>query len=104
MIAESAGRVAALLDDHPVLGSGPYPIGAVVRSLSVELSIMRQAVEDISGPLGPEAPQIALLMMCLQHVVVLFHGFEDLPDTMRVQARRELATAHQTARKLRGRV
>ncbi|EWM18195.1 hypothetical protein [Kutzneria sp. 744] len=104
MIAASAGRVAALLDAHPVLGSGPYPIGAVVRSLSAELSVMRQAVADTPGPLGPDAPQIALLMMCLQHVAVLFHGFEELPDSMRVQARRELATAHQTARKLRGRV
>jgi hypothetical protein len=101
MIAESARRVAALLDAHPVRGSRAYPIGEVVRVLDAELAVMRKAVADTPGPLGDIAPQVALLMMCMQHMVVLFHGFEELPDAMRAQARRELATAHQTARKLR---
>ncbi|GAA3440055.1 hypothetical protein [Kutzneria kofuensis] len=101
MIAESARRVAALLDAHPVRGTGGYPIGEVVRGLDAELAELRKAVAESPGPLGDIAPQVALLMMCMQHVVVLFHGFEDLPDSMRAQARRELATAHQTARKLR---
>jgi hypothetical protein len=37
------------------------------------------------------AVQVALLMMCMQHFVVLFHGVAELPDS-RAQARRELAT------------
>jgi hypothetical protein len=101
MIAESAGRVAALLEAHPVRGSGTYPLGEVVRGLEVELGALREAVAEVSGPLGETAAQVALLMMCMQHFVVLFHGVEELPDSMRAQARRELATAHQTARRLR---
>jgi len=31
----------------------------------------------------------------------MIHGFEDLPDDLRTQARRELTAAHQAARKLR---
>jgi hypothetical protein len=100
-IAESARRVAALLDAHPVRGSGAYPIAEVVRGLEAELVELRAAVAATSGPIGATAPQLALLMMCLQHFVVLFHGVEELPDSMRAQARRELATAHQTARRLR---
>jgi hypothetical protein len=101
MIAESARRVAALLDAHPVRGSGAYPLAEVVRGLEAELVAMREAVAATSGPLGEKAEQVALLMMCMQHFVVLFHGVNDLPDAMRAQARRELATAHQTARRLR---
>jgi hypothetical protein len=101
MIAESARRVAALLDAHPVRGSGAYALGEVVRGLEVELGVMREAVAGVAGPLGEQAGQVALLMMCMQHFVVLFHGMDELPDSMRAQARRELATAHQTARRLR---
>jgi threonine aldolase len=101
VIAEAAGRVATLLEAHPVRASGVYPIGEVVRGLDAELAALRQAVADIPGPLGTEAPQVALLMMCLQHTVVLCHGYEELPDDLRAQVRRELATAHQTARRLR---
>ncbi|QUQ63413.1 hypothetical protein [Kutzneria sp. CA-103260] len=101
MIPESAGRIATLLAAHPVRGTGPYPIGDIVRALDAELAVLRATVAATPGPLGTIAPQLALLMMCLQHVVVLCHGFEDLPDDLRAQARRELTTAHQTARKLR---
>ena len=101
MIAESARRVAELLDAHPVRGSGAYPLAEVVQGLEAELDALREAVAGISGPLGERAEPVALLMMCMQHFVVLFHGVEELPDSMRAQARRELATAHQTARRLR---
>ncbi|WP_273942833.1 hypothetical protein [Kutzneria chonburiensis] len=100
-IAGAARRVAVLLDGHPVRGSGGYPLGEVVRGLERELDVLREAVAGSAGPLGEKAEPVALLMMCMQHFVVLFHGVEELPDSMRAQARRELATAHQTARRLR---
>jgi hypothetical protein len=101
MIAESCARVARMLEAKPIRGSGSYCIGDVVRGFESELAVLREAVAEVPGPLGPIAPQLALLMMCMQHVVVLFHGIEELPDDMRAQARRELSTAHQTARRLR---
>jgi hypothetical protein len=99
MIAESARRIATLLDANPVRGGGSYPIGDVVRGLDAELAVLRGVVAETPGPLAM-AEQVALLMMCLQHIVVLCHGYEELPDDLRVQARRELSTAHQTARRL----
>lgn len=107
-VSEAAGRIADVLDRHPVL-SGPYPIAEVRRELAAEHGRLARLVErypepialDGSGRPDRHSAELASLMGFVQRDIVLYHRLDDLPDRLRVPAGRDLSATHQLARKVR---
>ena len=107
--AATASRIAAVLDQNPVRGAGPFPIGEVHRALAEQQAELQRAVRDHPQPLSVDGggrpdklgSELAALMGYLQHVLVFYHGLDDLPGHMRTQAHRDLSATHQRARKVR---
>ncbi|WP_329791972.1 hypothetical protein V1227_08550 [Lentzea sp. DG1S-22] len=109
VITEAAAEVAAVLDRHPVSGTGSYPLAEVVTSLAKQHDVLREAVEQHPHPLSADVAgkpdrlgvDLAALMGYLEHIRVLYHRLDDLPSHLRAQAHRDLSATHLRARKLR---
>lgn len=107
-VADAAGRIADILDRHPVRG-GPYPIADVCQALAEQHDQLRQLVQRHPAPLAVDrtgrpdklGAELASLLGFVQRVVVLYHRLDDLPERLRVQANRDLSATHQLARKVR---
>nr|BFF04886.1 hypothetical protein GCM10020241_65610 [Streptoalloteichus tenebrarius] len=68
-----------------------------VRECPVALAVDAHGRPDRLGA------DVAGLLGYVQHVLVLYHNLDDLPDHMRAQANRDLAATHLRARRLRDR-
>ena len=109
-VAVAAGRIADVLDRHPVL-PGPYPLTGVLRELAAQQAALQGALEayplalamDEDGRPDPLGPDLAGLMGQVLYVLVLYRNLEDIPDRLRVQAHRNLSAAHLRARHVRDR-
>ncbi|AOS64663.1 hypothetical protein [Actinoalloteichus hymeniacidonis] len=105
----AAGRIAEILDRHPVLGGQAYPLPSVLHQLAEHHSTLQRVVADYPLPLavaangGPDrlCDELAALMGFLQRLLVLYRNLDDIPDRLRTQLGRDLSATHQLARKVR---
>lgn len=108
-VADAARQIAAVLDQNPVRGTGPYPLAEVHRQLTEHHAALQRAVQaypralavDTDGRPDKLGSELAGLMGYVQHVLVLYHNLADVPDHMRVQAHRDLSATHLRARHVR---
>jgi hypothetical protein len=108
-VADAAEAVATVLGAHQVRGTEPYPISVVLPVLIEQHRVLQEAVDACAGPLAVDAAgkqdpligDLAGFMSYLQLLRVLYHGLEDIPDSLRVDASRNLSAAHLAARRLR---
>ncbi|MET0136245.1 MAG: hypothetical protein ABW215_21895 [Kibdelosporangium sp.] len=103
-VAEAAEAVATLLGANQIRGTGRYPLGEVLPGLNRQLRILQEAVDGFAGPLPADlAAELAAFMSHLQLLRVLYHGIEDFPDSLRVNASRDIAGTNLAARRVRDR-
>ncbi|MGH3981161.1 MAG: hypothetical protein ACRDST_00375 [Pseudonocardiaceae bacterium] len=92
-VADAGSQIAAVLDQNPLRGTGPYP-AEVHRQLAEDHAALQRAVQayplalamDTAGRPDKLGAELAGLMGYVQHVLVLYHNLADVPDHMRAQA------------------
>ncbi len=110
-VAGAARQIAAVLDQNPIRGNGPYPMTEVHRQLAEHHAVLQRAVQayPLALAVGTDGrpdklgAELAGLMSYLQHLLVLYHNLTDVPDHMRAQAHRDLSATHLRARHVRDR-
>ncbi len=109
--AASADAVATALAAHQLRGSEPFSVTGLLPVLDEHHRRLGEAVHGFPGPLAvdaagrpdPLAEDLVGLLSHLQMVVALFHGLDEIPDSLRVSASRSLSATHLIARRVRDR-
>lgn len=108
-VADAAEAVTTVLGAHQMRGTEPYPISVVLSVLIEQHRVLQKAVDACAGPLAVDAAgkqdsfigDLAGFMSYLQLLRVLYHGLGDIPDSLRLNASRNIAAAHLAARRVR---
>ncbi len=109
--AISAEAIVTVLAAHQIRGSDPFSVRDLLPVLNEQHGRLRAAVGEFPGPLAvdaagrpdPLAQDLVGLMSHLEMVTVLFHGLDEIPDSLRVSAGRSLSATHLIARRVRDR-
>ncbi|GAA0247635.1 hypothetical protein GCM10010492_54180 [Saccharothrix mutabilis subsp. mutabilis] len=110
-VVQAAEAVSDKLSEHPVRGTEPYPIGAVLPTLAEQHRALLAAVAAVDEPLAVDARgkqdpftgDLAAFMSYLQLLVVLYHGLTEIPKPMQVNASRNISAVRLAAGKVRDR-
>jgi hypothetical protein len=108
-VGEAAGRVADVLGDAPLVLGEAYPVAVVVERLTAEHDALLRLVDAYSEAVGVTeeghadrlGAELAGLMSYLQLIRTLYHELDDVPESLRTNANRNLSAAHLMARKVR---